>query len=68
MPAKPSREEPLEFDYVVIGAGSAGCAVAARLSEDPTVTVAVIEAGGRAWKPWIHIPMGYFKTMHKSGR
>ena len=54
----------MQFDYVVIGAGSAGCAVAARLSEDPTVTVAVIEAGGRAWNPWIHIPVGYFKTMH----
>jgi choline dehydrogenase len=54
----------LQFDYVVIGAGSAGCAVAARLSEDPGVTVALIEAGGRAWNPWLHIPVGYFKTMH----
>jgi choline dehydrogenase len=54
----------LQFDYVVIGAGSAGCAVAARLSEDPAVTVALIEAGGRDLNPWIHIPVGYFKTMH----
>ncbi|HUS55711.1 MAG TPA: choline dehydrogenase [Thermohalobaculum sp.] len=54
----------MQFDYVVIGAGSAGCAVAARLSEDPAVTVALIEAGGRDLNPWIHIPVGYFKTMH----
>jgi choline dehydrogenase len=54
----------LEFDYVVIGAGSAGCAVAARLSEDAGTTVALIEAGGRAWNPWLHVPVGYFKTMH----
>lgn len=46
------------FDYIVVGAGSAGCAVAARLSEDPAVSVAIIEAGGRdsGWK--INVPMG----------
>ncbi len=54
----------MQFDYAVIGAGSAGCAIAARLSEDPAVTVALIEAGGRDLNPWIHIPVGYFKTMH----
>jgi shikimate 5-dehydrogenase len=47
----PHRGETLQFDYVVIGAGSAGCAIAARLSEDPSVTVALIEAGGRDLNP-----------------
>jgi len=53
-----------EFDYVVIGAGSAGCAIAARLTEDADVSVLLIEAGGRDSNPWIHIPVGYFKNMH----
>ena len=53
----------MEFDYVVVGAGSAGCALAARLSEDTNHTVALLEAGGRDTSPWIHIPVGYFKTM-----
>ncbi len=54
----------MEFDYVIVGAGSAGCVLANRLSEDPSVRVALLEAGGRDWYPWIHIPVGYFKTMH----
>ena len=54
----------MEFDYLVVGAGSAGCAVAARLSENPSPRVALLEAGGRAWNPWLHVPVGYFKTMH----
>ena len=50
------------FDYVVVGAGSAGCVLANRLSADPRVRVCLIEAGGRDWYPWIHIPVGYFYT------
>ena len=53
----------MDFDYIIIGAGSAGCAVANRLSESGHYRVAVLEAGGRDSNPWIHVPVGYFKTM-----
>lgn len=45
-------------DYVIVGAGSAGCVLAARLSEDPDCRVLLLEAGGRDWNPFIHVPMG----------
>jgi choline dehydrogenase len=47
------------FDYVIVGAGSAGCVAANRLSADPDVSVLLIEAGGRDDWIWIHIPVGY---------
>ncbi|MCV6593514.1 MAG: FAD-dependent oxidoreductase [Silicimonas sp.] len=53
----------MKFDYVILGAGSAGCALAHRLAEDGRYKVALLEAGGPDSYPWIHIPVGYFKTM-----
>jgi choline dehydrogenase len=52
-----------EFDVVVVGAGSAGCVLSARLTENPNVSLCVIEAGGRDRNPWIHVPMGFGKLV-----
>ena len=50
------------YDFIVTGAGSAGCAVAGRLSESGRYRVLLLEAGTRDSNPWIHIPLGYTKT------
>jgi choline dehydrogenase len=55
----PAGDSTPQFDYVVVGAGTAGCLLANRLSVNPQVRVLLVEAGGRDNYPWIHIPVGY---------
>ena len=51
------------FDYLIVGAGSAGCVLANRLSENPSHRVCLIEAGPRDWHPLIRIPLGVMRLM-----
>ncbi len=53
-----------EFDYVIVGAGTAGCALANRLSADPDQSVLLLEAGGKDNYIWIHVPIGYLYTQN----
>lgn len=59
-----NQESLGSFDYVIVGAGSAGCLLANRLSADPATRVCLIEAGDTDWYPWIHVPIGYFYTIN----
>jgi choline dehydrogenase len=66
MTTAPPDTDELRADYIVVGGGSSGCVVAARLSEDTGASVLLLEEGGRDSSPYIHVPGAYYKTAQGS--